>query len=344
MGQPVSGSVANPPLQTAGYALNQTTTPDPLQGAEPQIRVVALVGGTGLVTDQEIVEAVRQRPELRGMEGPARDAKEKELYDLVLRQIIERELILDDMYTKLKKNHKAGLVEDIKEFASKNADRSLRSLRRELHLDSDDMFQRWLLAQGLTEPVIHRQIERQTMADEYIRNVVREKWRGPGFAEMRLYYEQNPGEFQTKDRVKWLDIFVSVNRHPSPQAAYEHAEAICKQAVAGADFVQLAKKYDNGLAAGTNGVGIGSRRGEIQPADVEPTVWALRPGEVSKVIPTPSGYHIVKVVERDYVDLRPFDAKVQTEIREKILRKAREEEYHRLVEDLWRMGAVRVIR
>jgi parvulin-like peptidyl-prolyl isomerase len=77
---------------------------------------------------------------------------------------------------------------------------------------------------------------------------------------------------------------------------------------------------------------------------VEPAVWALKPGEVSSVIATPVGYHIVKVVERDYAGTKPFDAKVQAEIREKILKQSREAEYRRVVEDLWRKGAVRVIQ
>ena len=72
-------------------------------------------------------------------------------------------------------------------------------------------------------------------------------------------------------------------------------------------------------------------------------MWALKPGEVSQVIQTPVGYHIVKVVERDVAGPRPFDAKVQGEIREKLVRTAREAEYKRVVEDLWRKGAVRVI-
>jgi len=160
---------------------------------------------------------------------------------------------------------------------------------------------------------------------------------------VREYYDRNPQEFKTEDRVKWLDIFVSANRHATPQAALDHAEAVRKQAAAGGDFAALAKQYDDGVSAGTGGVGIGTKRGEIQPPDVEPTVWSLKPGEVSSVIPTPAGYHVVKVAEREVGGLRPFDAKVQAEIRDKLMKQMRETEYRRVVEDLWRKGAVRVI-
>jgi parvulin-like peptidyl-prolyl isomerase len=90
-------------------------------------------------------------------------------------------------------------------------------------------------------------------------------------------------------------------------------------------------------------LGIGTERGKIQPVDVEPTVWSLRPGEVSGLIQTPAGYHVVKVVEREYAGVRPFDAKVQTEIRDKLRNQSREVEYQRMIEELWRKGPVRVI-
>jgi peptidyl-prolyl cis-trans isomerase SurA len=201
----------------------------------------------------------------------------------------------------------------------------------------------WLRAQGLSEPVIHRQMERQMMAEEYIRSNIKEKGIAPGFATLRTYYDHHPEEFKMEDKVKWLDIFINTSKHAAPQAAYDHAESIRRQAASGADFVALAKKYDNGLAAGTNGVGVGSTRGKIQPEDVETTVWALQPGQVSTLIQTPVGYHIVKVVEREYAGQRPFDAKAQADIRKKIMEQFRTVEYDRMVEDLWRKGAVQVM-
>jgi hypothetical protein len=182
------------------------------------------------------------------------------------------------------------------------------------------------------------------MADEYVRSVLKEKGRQPGLADVRAYYDRHPDEFKAEDRVKWQDIFVSFNKHATPRAAYDHALAVQKQAAAGADFVALVKKYDNGLASGNNGLGIGTKRGEIQPVDVEPTVWSLQPGQVSGLVETPAGYHIVKVVERDHAGTRPFDDKVQAEVREKLLKQYRQEEYRKMVADLWWKAPVRVIQ
>jgi peptidyl-prolyl cis-trans isomerase SurA len=344
-GQPIDpnikGASGITPLPAAAKAV------DLMKESVPQIKVVALIGASHLVTDQEVIEAVRQRLfEILELSGPARSAKEKELYAAELRRIIERELILDDMYAKLKKQGRLGLADEIKEFAEKAADQILRGMRKERSINSDDEFRSMLRTQGLTEPVIRRQIERQIMADEYVRSAIKEKGRTPGLADIRAYYEQHQDEFKSPDRVKWLDIFISFNKHATPQAARTHAAHVRSLAVPSKvqrEFVELVKEYDNGLAIGTGGVGVGSKRGEIQPAEVEPVLWSLKPGQVSDLIETATGFHIVKVAERDYAGVQVFDVKVQNAIREKLLRQYREEEYKKLVEELWRKGGVRVI-
>jgi peptidyl-prolyl cis-trans isomerase C len=92
-----------------------------------------------------------------------------------------------------------------------------------------------------------------------------------------------------------------------------------------------------------DGVGLGEERGKIEPKDVEPTVWALKAGEVSGLIETPAGYHIVRVAEREYAGVRPFDEKVQKEVRGKLMRQLQDREYRRMVEDLWWKGVARII-
>ncbi|MBA4188911.1 MAG: hypothetical protein C0467_13015 [Planctomycetaceae bacterium] len=350
-GAPVAGTPVNsgpmvPDIQKTGYSPLPAVGKgvEQLKDGIPQIKVVALVGATNLVTDQEVIEAVRQRlGELNGVDAHLRKEKEKELYAAELRRIIARELILDEMYGKLKKGGKMAAIDDIKDYAGKAADHTLRGIRKHYGNVTEEEFLEILRTQGLTLPVIRRQLERQTMADEYVRSVLKDKARTPGLADIRDYYDKHPDEFKTTDRVKWFDIFVSFNKHPTARAAYDHAMSVFQKASLGADFGALAKQYDDGLSAMQGGLGIGSERGKIQPADVESTVWALKEGEVSELIQTPVGYHIVKVMKREYAGVRPFDAKVQSDVREKLLSKYREGEVQKLVAELWRKGPVRLI-
>jgi parvulin-like peptidyl-prolyl isomerase len=341
-----SGGQAVVTTSYSNVASKIARAPDLLKESIPQIKVVALVGTTNLITDQEIKEAVHQRlADYAGLPTKSqRDAKEKELYKGEMRRIIERELILDDMYIRLKKNNKSASIEEIKTYAAESAERYLRGLRKAHGIKTEEEFLSYLRAQGLSTPVIRRQIERQMMADEYVRSVMKDKVRAVSFADIRAYYEAHPEEFQIEDKVRWQDIFISFNNHPSPQAAYQYAEQVRDQANRpGADFEALVKAQEKGVALQRQSWdGIGTRRGEL-PLDVAPTVWALEPGAVSGLVETPAGYHIVKVLERQYAGVRPLDHEIQNEIRMKLKKEFHEIEYKKMVEELWRNATVQII-
>ncbi len=339
-----AGAVA---VQTASYlsgGVPLARLPELLQRAAPRIRIVALIGSNLVVTDQEVREAVYQRlAEYRDLPGPLRAAKQNELYSAELRRIIERELLLADMQARLKKLGKLSAWEDIREFAETNAERLLQQIRRGYNAANEEEFVSILRAQGLTMQVVRRQLIRQIMAEEYARTLLKDRVRTPGFAEIRAYYETHAAEFRIEDHVRWQHIFISYQRHPTPQQARQLAEQLRRAALEGADFAALSRQHDCGLAGGNGGYGVGTTRGTIQPVDLEPVVWSLSSGQISEVIETPTGCHLVKVVERQYAGIRPFDQQVQDQIRDKLLRKAREAEYHKLIAELWRTIGVQVL-
>jgi peptidyl-prolyl cis-trans isomerase SurA len=337
----VGGAVAG----TAPPAVAQTnfTVPalDPKTGT-PRVKVVAVVGASlTVITDQEVRESVWQRnDELSRLEGREREAKTKELYTAALRRTIERELILDDMYAKLKKASKSNVIDEIKDSAVQGTDRRIRELKKQIGIKTDDEFALFLRIQGLTVQVLRRQYEREMMASQYVNSMLKEKGRRASLADVRDYYDKNPKDFATKDRVKWQHVFVSANKHG--QVAAQRAEAIRQAASGGQDLGALSKQYDDGLAGAQNGLGVGERAGEIAQ-DLEATVLGLKAGELSAVIQTPTGYHIVKVLERDYAGVRPFDQTVQNAIRNKLDEQLYEADRAKMVEDLWRKGVVRVV-
>jgi peptidyl-prolyl cis-trans isomerase SurA len=320
------------------------TAAERLKAGVPRVKVVAIVGANNVITDQEVIEAVwRHNDELSKLQGHAREARQKELYTAELRKTIERELILDEMYAKLKKAGKMNMIEEIKEDAVQKTERQIREMKKAIGFKTDAELNDWFRLQGLTTAVYRRQYERQMMSQTYIGSMLKEKGRRVGLAEIRDYYDKHPEEFKTPDRVKWQHLFVSIARHPNAQAAYNHAEGLRRKAAAGTDLGQLSKQFDDGIAGKANGFGAGEKRNEILPLDLEATVWALKPNQLSGLIQTPTGYHIIKVVERDYAGVMPFDAKVQGKIRDKLNDAIFEAEGKKMVDELWRKGVVRVL-
>ena len=113
----------------------------------------------------------------------------------------------------------------------------------------------------------------------------------------RLYQEQAPGM-----RIRARHILLSM-----PQDADEAtrdsiralAEELQEQAAGGADFAQLAREYsaDPGSAQAGGDLGWFERGRMVQP--FEEAAFALEPGEVSDVVETPFGLHIIKLEERE---------------------------------------------
>src|SRR5262249_27349334 len=148
--------------------------------------------------------------------------------------------------------------------------------------------------------------------------------------EIREYYDQHADEFTIEDKVRWQDIFIDASRFPDIVSARRYIEQLLARAKAGEDLGKLSVEFDHGDSKLRNGDGLGSKQGEIKPTEVEATVLSLRPGDVT-LVELRFGYHIVKVVQREYAGRRPFDMACQSEVRKKLQNIIAEREYKRIV-------------
>jgi peptidyl-prolyl cis-trans isomerase SurA len=89
---------------------------------------------------------------------------------------------------------------------------------------------------------------------------------------------------------------------PKPDTAIDHqtylkAKAVLDSIRAGGDFAAFAKRYSSDATA-ANGGDLGwSKRGDFVP-EFEEALFSLKPGQVSDVVKTQFGYHIIQLIER----------------------------------------------
>ncbi len=120
-------------------------------------------------------------------------------------------------------------------------------------------------------------------------------------AEVQAYYEGHPTEFEEPEQVHASHILIT----PDPNAADPNeakavakakAEDLLKQIKGGADFAELAKANSDCPSKARGGdLGTFGRKQMVPP--FEEAAFALAPGEVSDVVETRFGYHIIKVTE-----------------------------------------------
>ena len=127
--------------------------------------------------------------------------------------------------------------------------------------------------------------------------------------EAKKFYDENIDRFKQPESVKASHILVGVDPKATPeekQKAKEKAEAILKKVKAGEDFAALAKK-ESTCPSSAQGGDLGFFTKGQMVAPFEKAAFALKPGEISDVVETQFGYHIIKVTEKKSGEAAKFD-------------------------------------
>ena len=169
-------------------------------------------------------------------------------------------------------------------------------------------------------------------------------------SEVERYYEENQSSFSTPEAVKarhilkkFPDNATDEQKAETKTAAEELLKTVNAELAAGADFAELAKTYSEGPSATLGGALKGSNpklpagdyfaRGEMVKPFEEAAFDTLVPGEVSGLIETQFGYHIIKLEEKRTPEPQPF-AQVQYEIQQKLVQVSGVDESKRIADEL----------
>jgi peptidyl-prolyl cis-trans isomerase C len=127
--------------------------------------------------------------------------------------------------------------------------------------------------------------------------------------EVAAFYNDNPQMFQAQEQVRARHILFTVAEDASDEdrkAARGRALLASQRATAGEDFAALAKELSEGPSAPDGGdLGFFSAEQMVQP--FSSTAFALEPGEISEIVETRFGYHVIKVEERRPGGMRPLE-------------------------------------
>jgi peptidyl-prolyl cis-trans isomerase D len=115
-------------------------------------------------------------------------------------------------------------------------------------------------------------------------------------ADIQAFYEQNKAQYTTEGRVRASHILLKTEGKDEA-AVRARADELLKQARGGADFAALAKANSEDEGSAVNGGDLNYfGRGRMVP-EFEAAAFALKDGEISDLVKTPFGFHIIKMVE-----------------------------------------------
>ncbi|MCG8478438.1 MAG: peptidylprolyl isomerase [Spirochaetales bacterium] len=199
---------------------------------------------------------------------------------------------------------------------------------------NESAYQVALEEQGFTEAEFEVELRRQLMIEELIRVEVYETIEVDE-GEVRAFYDGNPQFFERPEQVAARHIIFTAQEgqdETERAARREELASIRRRIVEGADFSEMAQEHSEGPSAAAGGdLGVFGRGQMVGP--FEEAAFALEVGEVSEIVETQFGYHIIQVTERIPAQTQPFEA-VAAEIEQFLGDEARNRGAQEYVRDL----------
>ncbi len=128
-------------------------------------------------------------------------------------------------------------------------------------------------------------------------------------AELRAAYSASMDNFRTPERVKVRHILIKTTdkSDADKKKALTKAEDLLKQLKGGADFATLAKQNSDDPGSAQNGGDLDwVVRGQTVP-EFEKVAFSLQPKELSGIVTTQYGYHIIQLIEKQPARVMPFE-------------------------------------
>ena len=215
-------------------------------------------------------------------------------------------------------------------------DKAFDELNKNLY--ANENYKKILEDLKISDTCIKSQVEKTLTIQKYTENF--DKNLKISDEEMKKYYEEHKADYY-KDEVKASHILISTvddNGKELSEAkkkeAKKKAEEVLKKAKSGEEFSELAKEYsdDPGSAAKGGDLGYFTKGQMVQP--FEEAAFSLKSGEISGLVESEYGYHIIKVYDKIDKQLT-FD-----EVKDEIKKTLTEDKYMESIEAITKKAKV----
>lgn len=258
---------------------------------------------------------------------PLPQAERDELMRTVLDRIVEHHLAAQAARARGVAATEAELDADLREMRSERA--------------TDRAFADHLATAGISEEQLRHQRRLSLDMAKLVRAAAGAE---ASNAAIDAYYRDNRDRFLLPEAVTASHILVRVNPDASPDQRAEarrRAVGIRDQILGGADFGRTARDLSEDTGTALAGGLVGTfPRGQMDPA-FEAAAFAIKPGEISDVVETPYGFHIIRVDEHLAGRMQTLD-EVRADIRTLLTERAEQEGLSKLIEEARKTAKIEI--
>jgi len=262
----------------------------------PADQIAAKVNGTVIQVDE--VTKVAGNFAKRGIQPDATakgEAPAEKLYYTALDRLIEQALVVDDAT-------KRGIT-----VSDENLQASISQLK--VMSGGDEAFQNILAQNSITMADVERDMRTNLIIKAYMDSLM-SATDSINEDDLQAYYDGHQDEFGPHREVHARHILIRMepDADQMTQATVKaKAEAVLAEARKGGDFKALATKDSEDETNAQNGGDLGWFGPGRMVASFDSAAFALKPGEVSGLVQTQFGYHIIKVEEDRMSEGQTFD-------------------------------------
>ncbi len=153
--------------------------------------------------------------------------------------------------------------------------------------------------------------------------------------DVQRSYDDNQQQYKTPEQVRASHILLKTEGKDDAAVKKQAEDILAKAKAPGADFAKLANQYTEDDSGKTRGGDLDffARRadGGQMVKEFEDAAFALKPGEVSGLVKSQFGYHIIRVTDHKAAETRPLEA-VKTQIEEQIKWERAQKEAQRIAD------------
>lgn len=286
--------------------------------------VIARVNGV-VITRRAFQVVYRQAVERHAQEGhPIDEFHLAPLRREVIQHMVEEELLVQE-------SRRLGIM-----ITGGAVDQDVAAARA--RFQTPEAFQQEIARLYGDETAYRRYLKRQRAVDRLLTRQV-----DPAVSvsqeEIRRFYEANPQRYRSPEKIRVRHILihkVGGEENASSDAGYRKISMIREKLAQGGDFADMAAEYSQESTRKRGGDLGFVQRGQMPPS-IESMVFGLAVGEVSPILTTENGYHLVQVTERRAATVIPLED-AQAEI-EKTLREDKQKQAVRAYIDTLRKRA-----
>ncbi|MDQ7056824.1 MAG: peptidylprolyl isomerase [Persephonella sp.] len=282
---------------------------------EMKKKIVAEVGDKK-ITEMDVQRYMKVLLPMNFYHRNLTEEKKKELRKKALNYLINRELLY---YEAKKKGIKVP---------ENQIDKLMEELEK--RYKSKKNLERMLKETGITLKQFREELKKRLMIDQLLNKYVNVKLTDE---QLREYYEKNKYKFKEPEALKIRYIYIKVDpsKPKGRQIAKERAEKAYKEIMAGKDFGDVAYRYSDDLSRIKGGEIGFVHKGRFEKK-VEEEIYKLKVGQVSKIIETELGFHIIKIEGKRPSRIVSFE-QIKEKLRKELTDKLRKEKYEALLND-----------